>query len=196
MRRFLVFGTFLLALSACDGTDATGPRGNVGALRFSAQGGARLPAATYDARGQVELDPSGEFALGEWAFGRTGAAHLVVVASQPAAAGGGRHDMVTLFLPPGVRAGTTFAPVRDCAFGVPRNCAELFLSFGVTLLDVAPEFSCSWTGGQVRVAERTRQRIRGTFSGTASCGSAEGTIGETIHLTGGSFDVPVRDDVG
>lgn len=193
MIKQLVCGALLLALTACDG-DGFGPsRGDTGALRYARAGGSQVPSGNYEAVGRVKFGAAGGIVLGEWAYAQEYIGNrLMVMAARPAT--DGSYDVAYVSLPPHVRAGDTFAPVVDCEFGRPLSCAVLRLELGVTALDVAPRIACRWTAGQIRVTERTARRIRGTFSATASCADIQGQNGETIQVTGGSFDVPLVEE--
>jgi hypothetical protein len=194
MIKQLVCGVLLLALTACDG-DGFGPsRGDLGSLRYTRAGGSQVPSGTYEVEGEVRRGPTGALVLGEWAHAWNSSDALTVMASRPS--GDGTYDIAYVSLPPDVRTGDTFAPVLDCSFGRPLACAELTLELKVTALDILPGIGCRWLAGQVRVTERTGRRIRGTFNATASCADYQGqTGGETIQVTGGSFDVPIMQEM-
>lgn len=198
MKKLLIPCLALAALAACDGAEGIGGVDDpIGSLRFSHSALPNLPAGSYDAEGDARLSPTGQFALGDWAFGQLSASAndpLVVLASQPSVNGGGRHDMASLDLPRDVRSGENLSVTIDCGLGGPNaRCTEVLVSFGLTPRGDNPEHGCQMNNGQVRVTSRADGRIKGTFSGSLSCVGTASEGPETLQVASGSFDVPVVD---
>jgi hypothetical protein len=190
MTRKILLAT-LFALAACEGSDNLLPPDDSGWLRFSHSGISQLPAAAYDADGEVALGSTGQFSLGDWAFAQLSASAadpMLILASQPSAGAAGHHDFAVMEVPRTVQAGATLPLALDCD---AASCAELGTSFRLTPAGDNPAYSCNLTTGEIHVAARSSDRIAGTFSGTGTCFGPASSIEQTLQVTGGTFDVPI-----
>lgn len=188
----LRFGLTVLALSACGSDGGTGPGRDEGTLTVSYGGFLDVPGGTFTARGEV--GPG--LAPGNWAFAEAGAGSspMLLGASRSAPDGSGRYDtfLVELSLDP--KTGDRFGFGSECGGEPPAlPCAYLDLDFGREQRHLSI-FNCFLQSGVLRVTERTRDRIKGTVSGSGFCGRTGGPLGsDAVPITGGSFDLPILD---
>jgi len=183
----------LLGLGACGDKSPTKPTDpDLGSLRASYSGSR---SGTIDATGTVPKDggpPPHSFALGidlsDPEFDVPGG---MVVGIESKA---GRMSSVMLLFA-GARTGE-FALDPECGTSSAR-CAAGLVQLDLTNTGVGTEPQM-WelVSGRVTVTANASGRMRGTFTGTARLldpDSYDYVAGQQITLSGGTFDVPVRD---
>ncbi|HEX6037920.1 MAG TPA: hypothetical protein VFZ20_07775 [Longimicrobium sp.] len=183
----------LAALAACAG-DGTGPgEAKPGSVAFAYSGSG--PEGTIQGTYQVLRDPVGlvprlteSYALGQRVESQ---GVLRVVANM--AREGQRADFAQVTIPRltvGSEAITGICPGESCAA----------VSLGIDLATGGvsqAKYSCSLDQGIIRIFSIQNGRAEGEFSGTGSCVGAPGTADlEEFSITGGTFDVKVRDVPG
>lgn len=205
--RVALLGLGVALLGACGGDDdnPAAPTGNEGEVRFTYSGttsGGTALSGSHRARGT--LDPSaaeGAMPFATWAVGARAGADSLAVASfvvrQQSPAMGDLFGMVLPHVTGATRLDFSFTCETDCPVAVfvigaqPGTGGDVF---GTT----AFEYACVLLSGSVNVTSVTTARARGTFGGQAYCVRASDvtTLAATVTVSGGSFDVPIRGDLG
>lgn len=185
MKKIIPFAALLVAACSGSGPDPVYPGLDFVSFDYSAFGG--RPGGSFLAAGD-QVPEGVRIALGDWAAAqvpRSPSEPMVLVGSR--SAGGGRYDLLVIYLPRGVRAGASVDAVLMCE--AAPNCAQVEIAFGLASWPGTPEVGCAMRSGQVRITARTERRLFGTFSGTAECaGAAAGDM----QITGAAFDVPLH----
>lgn len=168
---------------ACGGDDGTGPEPpptGGGSLSFDVSGDRQ---GRFTASGRV---PSGTSAYGTWSAGAVLDTALVLVGSR--ARTSPRVDLFFLVVVGGIRPGTY--PL-DAIEGTTLGFLLFDVHAGSTDVDSAAD-AYVLTTGTVTVTQVDEERARGAFTGDGihlSDGSRR------IFVRGGSFDVPLEDDI-
>lgn len=182
--RYLVIPAALaLLVTGCD-KDSTGGTGGIvtsGKVSFSYSGDL---SGAFSAEGAVPMQNQTE-ATWAMALRDTEFDELAVWANRTRA--GGKFDQVIVTVP---NSGTGQFVVGELG----ENDAFVQLHIGITGTNVpTAEAMCDVIDGVVTVASVSDDRVRGSFSGTASCVDGElNEIGE-IQIASGQFDTPVYD---
>lgn len=191
----VVLALLLLAPLACGGDDdggSTGPAGQEGLVSFAYTGGV---AGSYSARGVLNTQ-STTMPFTTWAAGGRSGNEVVVAALSPRTAPYGDFFVAYMIV-------TTAAPVQlvvNDACTQAGTCAVdlgFLLDVDVNDLDSSAETSWDWscmlTNGTVNVGYLGTDRVRGTFSGTASCvDDSPEPDRRTTTISNGTFDVPLN----
>lgn len=91
--------------------------------------------------------------------------------------------------------GGVFITVRDLVTGTAHldpECTSSCNRMAITLADVGAgreSYACEMSEGVLAIRLRTRNRVRGTFSGAGTCWSSATTDRPAIRVTDGIFDV-------
>jgi len=174
-----------MAAAGCKDSTGIDPP-TAGSLAFSYTG---ARSGSYSANGLLTRDGESSFVKQSFAAGVTlsngGRAYVGMLAYAPVAATTG-DEVVFLF--PSVGPGQKLT--------LTETCAAVGCSLGLIAFDANPDLADDgsdtfyFTSGTIEVNTVSNGRMTGTFSGTAA--DSLGT--RTITVTGGTFDVPVRNE--
>ncbi|MFL5538464.1 MAG: hypothetical protein ACJ8J0_05700 [Longimicrobiaceae bacterium] len=170
-----------ITLSACG--DSTGSDAASGSLAFSYTG---ARSGSYSATGSFRRTSDSTFARQPFAVGakgtENGVSFVSLLAYQPVSATTGD---LALFLLPNVTGPTTL--------DLSPGCAAAECPLAAIIFDTDPQASedesdvYTFESGTLAVTSVSGGRMRGTFSGTAT----QFFGGESVTVTGGTFDVPL-----
>lgn len=182
----------LAALAACGGSDgpaesgpssirltysASGPEGVVVQGTYEAQGDPRSPIAPI----------TQTFALGRRSTGEG----TLEVMSNVARSSENEADFASVTIP---RLTVGSVAIEGICPGETCAAVSLALAVKTNLTFSQARYSCYLDSGTIRVTAISDDRAKGTFSGTGACLAAEGFEDlEQFTITGGTFDVKVRD---
>jgi hypothetical protein len=173
----LFLASALLSLLACDSTEPS-VAGSVSFTYTGAGGG------TFTAAGDAPSFTAPSTST-SWAVGYTDAGETYVVASRPRT--GGLVDLAILRIER-TTAGTE--PIDPaCDVDGSSACSGLWFSLNFNGNGDTGDFFCFLSSGTVVVTDISANRIKGTFSGSGSCGTGAGGTPGAFTVTGGTFDV-------
>ena len=184
----------IAALAACDGE---GPSGTSGAssiqFAYSGSGPEGTVQGTYQAQGDPALTVppiTQTYALGRRDSGEGMLEVLSNVARNPQQ----QADFAWVTIP---RLTVGSVAIEGICPGEVCPAVTLALEVSTEVAVSQAKYSCALETGTIRITEIGNSRAKGTFSGTGSCLGRPGTADlEQFSITGGTFDVKVRDTQG
>jgi hypothetical protein len=184
----------LAALAACDGE---GPSETAGAssiqFAYSGSGPEGTIQGTYQAHGDPALTVppiTQTYALGRRDSGEEMLEVLSNVARNPQK----QADFAWVTVP---RLTAGSVAIDGICPGEVCPAVSLALEVSTDVAVSQAKYSCVLESGTIRITEISNSRAKGTFSGTGSCLGRPGTADlDQFSITGGTFDVKVRDVQG
>lgn len=188
LSRAAVLAALALAVASCSDS-STEPTGLTGSLSFT-YGSTLATGTSYSASGALPTSETNQ-ATQEWAAGfRDDQENQIgVVASRPRT--GGQFDLALLSIER-VTPGTSTINVNTCDV----DCTDLVVIFNTNQSGTSSqEVYCFLETGSVTVASVSSSRISGTFSGSGTCGTVQGTEA-AFTVSNGSFNAPIISGFG
>lgn len=183
--RRLIAAASVLALTACgDDNGPTTITGLNGALSFTYTGAG---GGTFNVSGQM---PTIQANLGnnDWAAGHRDTPHSGFGVAGARTRGGGRYDLMGLFIHRLTVGTATIDPNCDSE---TTNCSVAVLIINHSEADENFDFICFLGTGSLAVTEISDSRIKGTFAGSGSCFNPSFSSESDFTVSGGTFDVPL-----
>jgi hypothetical protein len=186
VRRISVVAALTLYV-ACGG-DSTGPidtnYGTSGGITFTYTGAG---SGIFNAKGTVSAPAAAPYAT-TWAIGWKDPADNSTNVVANLSRAGGISDIAVIVIKGQTTGTVTIDP--NCVISDTATCNDVLFASGQNSNGTTFAYICSLTSGVITVSSISSTNVAGSFSGSGSCFTANGTSSSFV-VTNGSFNVPL-----